>query len=152
MFNNSRILIILIIISLGLASYVLFSLNKIDVQDEVNINLKIADSKVNMKDIEENYEQNLKNLIEEIRSCVDTSKNSQGELNFNLEKIKNKISGLKSPSNEYEKVHLDLILALNNLEKYFELGDENEKNKSLALLEEANLEYLKITKEKENGI
>ena len=152
MFNNSRILIILIIISLGLASYVLFSLNKIDVQDEVNINLKIADSKVNMKDIEENYEQNLKNLIEEIRSCVDINKDSQGELNFNLEKIKNKISGLKSPSNEYEKVHLDLILALNNLEKYFELGDENEKNKSLALLEEANLEYLKITKEKENGI
>jgi 50S ribosomal subunit-associated GTPase HflX len=149
MFNNPRILIILLIFSLGLSSYILFSLNKIDVQNEDDIYVKIANSKVDMKKVEENYEQNLQFLIKEIRDYVSSAQEDQ---NYNLEELKNKISDLRSPGNEYKKIHLDLILSLTNLEKYFEFGDENEREKSLALLDDASQEYLKISKEKENGI
>jgi hypothetical protein len=102
-----------------------------------------------MKKVEENYEQNLQFLIKEIRDYVSSAQEDQ---NYNLEELKNKISDLRSPGNEYKKIHLDLILSLTNLEKYFEFGDENEREKSLALLDDASQEYLKISKEKENGI
>ena len=110
MFNNSRILIFLIIASLSLGSYILFSLNKVDTQNEGNVNLKFANSKLNIEEIEKGYDQNLNKLIEEIKNYINSAQDNKNSLN--LKNLRNEILSLKSPDNKYKNIHLNLILAL----------------------------------------
>jgi len=137
MSNNSKILVVLIFISLSLGFYVLFSLNKIDIHEQATVKVahKVLDLEIKKKNPKE-YSDNFELYLAEANLMVKNFDNISEE---KIDILKAKILNLKSPDKKYQKNHLNLILSLDKLKDYLKDNNQEDYEKSVSFLEIANL-------------
>lgn len=140
MTNKSKIFIFFIIILLIIAVY-LAVISKPAKQDhaEKQNNAKtnnVVDAMLNLDLLKKSYKLETKVILDNyLRIAQDETINIES-----VKRTKEQLLSLKVPT-EFKDLHLNLVLALDEMEDYLENGDEADKRKSQEMIEREKTKY-----------
>lgn len=130
--KKPKILIFLLLILFGLILYLILTSESIKPADNSNKELKPD----NLAWLENDYKSRAGEFFTAYESLI--SHNNFTEKN--IIEIKNKLLDLKVPI-KFKELHLQFILAINKMENYLRLKDEQEKKHSLKAVNQLKADY-----------
>jgi hypothetical protein len=164
MSRTAIILILLIFISLSLALYLILSSKPVTIEPSSDTGQKqISEksdneaSRVDLEELENSYKQAVKFILADYKlitvdmwpgtsttlleegdqpATLTEYKKSPSEILELAQELENRLMALTVPS-QFKNLHLNLVLAISKLSNYIESGDEEERSKSQALIEQA---------------
>ncbi len=167
MSKKGKILLILIVVSLSLVIYLIVSSKPVIIKPDVNTaREKITGSdkskveQVDLQKLEDSYKEvvgailaDFERLIEEFKITSTTSPEQefitatttaktkdQQELSEKVSILRNQLMEVKVPT-KFKDLHLNLLLALNKMDSYFNGRNEEEGLAGLDLISEAKINY-----------
>src|SRR3989339_1654913 len=140
--------ICLLILSLSLILYLIFSLKRVTVETGSDggaetKNTAVTD-KVDLKKLEAGYKTQVKFVINEYEALIGTTTEPADGTADKIMELRNKLTDLSVPL-ELKNLHIDLVLAFSRMENYFRGGNEEDKDFSDDLLERAKNDHEWLT-------
>jgi hypothetical protein len=146
------VIIALALISSFLLFYLIFSSKVIKVQDGNQKGAIPEKQKINLTEVTLAHKNEITYILNETESLskslasdkvsADTSSTSDLEADkTKLQDLKNKLANLKAPSEKFGKLHINLMLALTNFNKYSENKKKEYLKEGIDSLEIAKEEY-----------
>jgi hypothetical protein len=157
----------LILISLGLVLYLIFSSQPVTIMpdsdiDQRQITEKVSQeaSQVDLDELEKSYQQTAGLIFADFRQIADetwldvnTPLSEEGqpatstkdmmttsEILKLVSDLKNRLMAIKVPP-KFKDLHLNLVLAMNKFSNFIETNDEEEKEESQILINQAKVDY-----------
>ena len=167
MSRTAIIFIVLILISLGLVLYLILSSKPVNIMPGSDIDQKqIAEkidqeaNQVDLEELEKSYQQeaaiifaDFRQIAEEIwldvnvppleedRPTTSTKdRMTTSEILKFVSDLKNRLMAMKVPP-KFKDLHLNLVLAMNKFSNFIETNDEEEKEESQILINQAKADY-----------
>lgn len=130
--KKPRILIFLLLILFGLILYLILTSESIKPADNSNKELKPD----NLAGLENDYKSQAGKFFTAYEGLISSNNFTEK----NIMEIKSKLLDLKVPI-KFKELHLRFLLALNKMENYLRLKDEQEKKHSLKAINQLKADY-----------